>query len=167
MFYGVMHLVAGFSAEFWTNFIIGVLTLTVGIAVLWITIIQFVAAKRDEHQRKLRQGEMGMRLQQLTDLMRRGQVLQHNTPSQASDPNVAEQWIQSVETWISDTNGFLGSCSEQASIAFMDDAGTWAWTTVVTPAIAGSAHQEYRILTHRLENLHSILDNQDVYLRPK
>jgi hypothetical protein len=162
-----MHIIAALSAEFWTNFAIGVLTLAVGIAVLWITIVQFVRTKHSENQRKLQQEEMSKRLRQLTDLIGKGQDLQNTPPTRNDAPATASQWIQSAEAWVVETNRFLRNCSEPASIAFMNDAGTWAWTMVVTPAIFASAHQEYRILTHRLENLHSILDNQDVYLRPK
>jgi hypothetical protein len=165
MLSGAIHIIAARSAEFWANFI-GVLALAVGVAVLWLTVIQFRKTKADEARQKRQQEEMDKRLLRLNDLMSRGQAILHTPPEHHSAPMTARQWMQSAEEWIVETNGFLKSCSEQASLAFMDDVGTWAWTTVVTPAIFGGAHQQYRILNQRLKNLRSILDNQDVYLRP-
>jgi hypothetical protein len=165
MLFGAIRIIAARSAEFWANFI-GVLALAVGIAVLCLTVIQFRKTKADEAQRERQQKEMDKRLQRITDLMSRGQDILHTPPEHRSTPATVNRWIQSAEAWIAETNGFLKSCSEHASLAFMDDVGTWAWTTVVTPAISQGVHQEYRILNQRLKNLRSILDNQDVYLRP-
>jgi hypothetical protein len=166
MLFRAVRIIAAHSAEFWSN-LIGILGLVVGGAVLWLTVIQFRKTNADEARQKRQQEELDKRLLRLNDLMNQGQAILHTPPEYRCAPMTAQRWIQSAEAWIVETNGFLKSCSEQTSLAFMDDVGTWAWTTVVTPAIFGGAHQEYRILNQRLKNLRSILDNQDVYLRPR
>ena len=167
MLSGIVRMAAAYSAEFWTNLIIGVLTLAVGIAVLWITIVQALAAKHREEKEQRRTQEIEDRLRQLTDLMSTGQSLQKKPPSQVGfalgNPEI-NTWITSVKTWVLDTDQFLTTCTPQASVAFMDDAGSWRQTTVISPAIAIAAQDEYRVLGHRLENLHSILDNYQTYL---
>jgi hypothetical protein len=159
------------SKEFWTNTIIGVLTLGATIAVLWLTIVQSVATKRREAAEERLKQEMDERVRKLTDFMSKGHALQQTAPAQAWPPPqmnpTIQQWIDAVKTWISDTDGFLKGCSSQASVAFLDDAGSWRWTMIVAPTISHLAHDSYRILSHRLENLHSILDNQGTYLQPK
>ncbi len=167
MLSGIARIVSAYHADFWVNVIIGGTTLVVGIAVLWLTIIQTLAAKRHEKKEQRRSQEIEDRLRQLTDLISTGQALQDRPPSQvghALGSSEIDKWMTFVKTWVAETSQFLKTCTPQASVAFMDDAGSWRWTTVIPPGIAISAQDEFRVLGHRLENLHSILDNCHTYL---
>ncbi len=92
-----------------------------------------------------------------------GESLYTNVPH-SSDPATqgerAREWIGRVDAWVNTTNQLLVGYSLEASAAFLHSSGL---VFGVKPGINHYAQQKYTLLQERLNGLHIIMGNPDVY----
>ena len=103
------------------------------------------------------------KLTQTFNLMSKGQQLENSVPPLGTaDETAIRTWNESVKTWIGETNRFLVGCSQQASATFLHEEGG-TLSSMRYHDVAKDAHDWYKTLIARLNNLRSVMEKPDVY----
>jgi hypothetical protein len=90
-------------------------------------------------------------------LMNEGQAILDDVPT--VHPERVDSWFQSAEAWTKKTQAALEGYSSQALTAF----NHLRLPTVNYPNVCGGAHQSYKALIAKLDNLRSIMEKPEVY----
>ncbi len=141
----------------WLMLVIEVLVL---LAILWFE------GRELWHRRKLRK-----RVASIVPFMEKGKQIQENVPESQSelDGKPAVAWMQSVTSWVAETDEFLLSHSRRASFAFMLIGDTNSFGGLVylpngySFPVCGDVRLHYERLYYQLNNLRSIMEKPDVY----
>ena len=140
--------------------------LMVSVAVLVVLLILFGVVRPMLAERKMRK-----RVSKTYAIVSRGQALEHAVPADgfligcdaATIQTATQRWKNDVESWITDANRFLGTCSSQASAKFSDDSRVSHFSDT-SNRFRPETKEIYEVINCRLSNLQEILQNPSVYL---
>ncbi len=140
--------------------------LMLSVAVLVVLLILFGVVRPMLAERKMRK-----RVSKTYAIASRGQALEHAAPADgfligcdaATIQTATQRWKSDVESWITDANRFLGTCSSQASAKFSDDSRLSHFSDT-SNRFRPETKAIYEVINCRLSNLQEILQNPSVYL---
>lgn len=100
------------------------------------------------------------RMKRIRGYLSKGHELQSDVPR--DDRTQVLPWTERVNSWITETNQYLGGHSQEASISFMHFGGGMV-RHLVYPGVHFDAQECFANLQERLDNLRGIMERPDVY----